>query len=226
MSEFCLSNRNSIRFVDLSAILFRLQTYVSGVLTYSAQNIGIVMLLNLSMLENPLVGCMTRLLWLRALLSTGTPVDCKTFSFTVSFWLGVRRVTSLTGSTIRYEPCFSSEGRRPVMDSTSAGSPLRKWGNEAAIGKSANETGSRVNRLFSQNTRWAYFRKTRCSSKKLSAETKFSHTLRVYRKPKNFLTIASPTSLPTTDLLIEPTRVSDELTIIWHLKDIVFGEWQ
>lgn len=44
-------------------------------LTYSAQNIGIVILLNLSMFENPLVGCMTRLLWLRALLSTGTPVN-------------------------------------------------------------------------------------------------------------------------------------------------------
>lgn len=47
-----------------------------GLLTYSAQNIGIVILLNLSMFENPLVGCMTRLLWLRALLSTGTPVNC------------------------------------------------------------------------------------------------------------------------------------------------------
>lgn len=48
---------------------------LSDILTYSAQNIGIAILLNLSMLENPLIECMTRLLWLRALLSTGTPVN-------------------------------------------------------------------------------------------------------------------------------------------------------
>lgn len=81
------SNRRSLLFLKSQLVklkkpsrdtkqFFYDSSFAHRILTYSAQNIGIVMLLNLSMLENPLTGCMTRLLWLRALLSNGTPVNC------------------------------------------------------------------------------------------------------------------------------------------------------
>lgn len=81
---------------------------------------------------------MTRLLWLRAILSTGTPVNYskQLYSILVQLCNKIYLFSILTGSTIKYEPCFSSEGFKPDIDLRSALSPLRKCGNEAAIGKS------------------------------------------------------------------------------------------
>lgn len=165
------------------------------------------MLLNMSMLENPLMGCIIRLLWLRALLSTGTPVDCTKYSFTASFWSETPTTRHLRVRRSNTSRAFPPRAGDPLWIRQV---PDRRWGNE--------ETKPRSGNLWTKqgHVTISYFRKILVEltfGKRVVYLKNYLQKLRsrilyaFFENSSIFLIITSPASPPTTDPLILHTRV-------------------